>query len=97
MNRFLKLTRKDLKCVFFNSKMKLSIQCVILNASRTISVVGMSWYHGQVTQNRPTLAICYENGKLQIMKNENDECKSIFLVTIQKEQIQMFSFSTNYC
>lgn len=60
--------------------MKLSIQCVNLTGSRIISVVGMSWHHGQVTQNRPTLAICYENGKLQIMKNENDECKRLRLL-----------------
>lgn len=57
--------------------MKLNILCVTLSATRSISVVGLTWYHGQVTHTRPSLAICYENGKLQIMKNENDDCKNL--------------------
>lgn len=38
-------------------------------------VAGMSWYHGNVSSSRPALAICYENGKIQLMRNENDERK----------------------
>lgn len=53
--------------------MKLNIQCTHLNASRNITVVGMTWFHGLIASYRPTLAICYENGKMQIMKNENDD------------------------
>lgn len=53
--------------------MKLNIQCTHLSASRNITVVGLNWFHGTTTSFRPTLAICYENGKMQIMKNENDD------------------------
>ncbi|XP_063704292.1 WD repeat-containing protein 35 [Culicoides brevitarsis] len=53
--------------------MKLNIQCVNLGPSRSLSVVGLCWYHGKISQQRPTLAICYENGRLQLMRNENDD------------------------
>lgn len=56
--------------------MKLNVQCVALSAKRNLSVVGMHWYHGHNNNaggNRSALVICYENGKLQIMRNENDD------------------------
>lgn len=55
--------------------MKLNIQCVPLGPTRSIAVVGMSWFHHVQSPNRPSLAICYETGKFQIMRNENDDCK----------------------
>lgn len=57
-------------------QMKLNVQCVALSASRNLSVVGLTWFHGLGPTNRPTLAACYENGKMQIMKNENDDGKN---------------------
>lgn len=59
--------------------MKLNVQCVNLGPSRSVSVVGLTWFNGPVTLNRPTLAVCYENGKMQIMKNENDDCRLFFI------------------
>lgn len=56
--------------------MKLNIQCVSLGQSRSLTVVGLSWYNGHIS-NRPVLAICYENGKMQLMKNENDDCNFV--------------------
>lgn len=53
--------------------MKLDIQCVTLGPTRSISVVGMSWFN-RTQSLRPSLAICYETGKFQIMRNENDDC-----------------------
>lgn len=53
--------------------MKLNIQCVVLTAKKNLTVVGLHWHHGQTGGNRPVLVVCYENGKLQIMKNENDD------------------------
>ena len=45
-------------------------------------VVTLHWYsgkHGLVHREAPTLAICYDNGRMQIMRDENDESKaSIF-------------------
>lgn len=57
--------------------MKVNIQCVGLSAKKNLSVVGMHWYHGLPGSNRPALVICYENGKLQIMRNENDDGNTI--------------------
>lgn len=54
--------------------MKLNIQCVNLGPTRSISVVGLNWFNGP-SLNRPCLAICFENGKFQIMRNENDDCE----------------------
>lgn len=58
--------------------MKLGIQCVHLGPSRSLSVVGVCWFNGQAPANRPVLAICYENGKMQFMRNENDDGKTDF-------------------
>lgn len=58
--------------------MKLNIQCVNLGPSRSLSVVGLTWHHNlSANISKPTLAICYENGKMQLMKDENDDCKSL--------------------
>ena len=41
-------------------------------------VVSLQWYdgkHGLPQPESPTLVICYENGRLQIMVNESDESK----------------------
>lgn len=55
-------------------QMKLNIMCVTLSAKKNWSVVGLHWHHGGgAGNNRPVLVICYENGKLQIMKSENDD------------------------
>jgi hypothetical protein len=39
-------------------------------------------YHGKegyVQQNCPVLAICFDNGRMQIMKNEMDDSKSLII------------------
>lgn len=44
----------------------------------TIPVVGLDWYNGQNGHMHalcPNLAICYENGRAQIMRNESDTSK----------------------
>lgn len=53
--------------------MKLAIHCVHLGPTRSLSVVGVRWYSGHAPPNRPVLGICYENGKMQLMRNENDD------------------------
>lgn len=71
---------------FLNFQMKLNIQCVSLSSNKSISVVGLAWFNGPIPANRPTLAICFENGWAQIMRNENDDCKygylSVFFLVI---------------
>ena len=54
--------------------MKLNIQCVKLNPNRNFAVVSLAWYSGKASPNRPVLCICYANGNIQIMTNENDDC-----------------------
>ncbi|XP_055386233.1 WD repeat-containing protein 35 [Condylostylus longicornis] len=63
--------------------MKLNIQCVTLSANRNFPIVAVNWYSGKVPINRPVLCICYENGKVQIMRNENDEVPIIIDTEIQ--------------
>lgn len=55
--------------------MKINIQCVTLGPTRSFSVVGLCWFGNNpfTKSNRPSLVICYETGKLQIMRNENDD------------------------
>lgn len=58
--------------------MKIEIQC-LESSSAEVPVVAMDWYsgkHGYMHALCPSLAICYENGRLQLMCNENDTRKS---------------------
>ena len=43
-----------------------------------IQIAGIDWYNGSqgyIEPNCPTLAVCFDNGRAQIMKHENDESK----------------------
>lgn len=54
--------------------MRLEIQCIDL-ASEQVSVVGLDWYDGKFGYTHPfcpSLVVCYENGKMQLMCNESD-------------------------
>ncbi|XP_048791015.1 WD repeat-containing protein 35 isoform X2 [Lagopus muta] len=56
----------------FIVKMKLS--CLV-NLTGTFRIAGIHWYHGAegyVEPDCPCLAVCYENGRCQIMRDEND-------------------------
>lgn len=55
--------------------MKLS--CLV-NLTGTFRIAGIHWYHGAegyVEPDCPCLAVCYENGRCQIMRDENDHSK----------------------
>ena len=48
------------------------------NTSKNSQVVTLSWYdgkNGHVGPDAPTLVICYDNGRMQIMKHESDDGK----------------------
>ena len=65
--------------VYFDSSLqsKLSIYC-LTNVTGAVKIAGLDWYngnHGYIEPNCPTLAVCFDNGRTQIMKNENDESK----------------------
>lgn len=83
--------------VIFSLQMKLNIQCVPLGPTRSISVVGMSWFHRTQSLGRPSLVIAYENGKIQIMRNENDDCKIFLLIKVSNLPNQFnYEYVPNY-
>ncbi|KFV77076.1 WD repeat-containing protein 35, partial [Dryobates pubescens] len=56
----------------FIVKMKLS--CLV-NLTGAFTIAGIHWYHGTegyIEPDCPCLAICYDNGRCQIMRDEND-------------------------
>ncbi|XP_010117363.1 PREDICTED: WD repeat-containing protein 35-like, partial [Chlamydotis macqueenii] len=56
----------------FIVKMKLS--CLV-NITGAFSIAGIHWYHGTegyIEPDCPCLAVCYDNGRCQIMRDEND-------------------------
>uniref|UniRef100_A0A3Q3JR91 WD repeat-containing protein 35 n=1 Tax=Monopterus albus TaxID=43700 RepID=A0A3Q3JR91_MONAL len=58
-----------------NFIMKMTISC-LTNATGPVSIAGIHWYAGTggyVEPDCPCLAICFDNGRCQIMRYENDE------------------------
>ncbi|XP_076068879.1 intraflagellar transport protein Oseg4 [Oratosquilla oratoria] len=54
---------------------RVNIQC-LAHVGTGAFVVGLMWYngqHGYIEPDCPTLAICYDNGRMQIMRNESDD------------------------
>lgn len=76
-----------------NLQMKLNIQCVSLSTAKHLSVVGLTWYSGTLAASRPVLAICYENGWAQIMRNENDDGELDSIELNRSNGLIVFAFS----
>ncbi|XP_053191008.1 WD repeat-containing protein 35 [Scomber japonicus] len=58
-----------------NFIMKMTISC-LTNSTGAIYIAGIHWYAGTggyVEPDCPCLAICFDNGRCQIMRYENDE------------------------
>nr|XP_054760120.1 WD repeat-containing protein 35-like [Lytechinus pictus] len=54
---------------------KLTAYC-LTNATGAVHIAGVDWYDGKyglVEPGCPTLAICYDNGRAQIMRDETDD------------------------
>ena len=52
-----------------------------------VRLAAIDWYDGQngfVSPDSPALAICYQNGRCQIMKNESDESNYWFVIRLHK-------------
>ena len=63
---------------------KINVQCL---DSMGVKIAAIDWYDGQngfVSTDSPALAICYTNGRCQIMKNEQDESINLKINFIQK-------------
>ncbi|KAM7060824.1 WD repeat-containing protein 35 isoform 1-T1 [Acridotheres tristis] len=57
-----------------NFIVKMRLSCLV-NLTGAFSIAGIQWYHGTqgyVEPNCPCLAVCYDNGRCQIMRDEND-------------------------
>ena len=76
----------------FISKSKLNIQC-LTNTSQLTQVVSLQWYdgkHGLPQPESPTLVICYDNGRLQMMVNESDESEYGFQESVCQCQLREY-------
>uniref|UniRef100_A0A1B6EDL0 WD repeat-containing protein 35 n=1 Tax=Clastoptera arizonana TaxID=38151 RepID=A0A1B6EDL0_9HEMI len=59
-----------------NFTMKLNISCLPTLSMNMVPVVSLVWYDGRngyIEENCPCLAICYQNGHIQIQRGENDD------------------------
>lgn len=55
--------------------MKMTISC-LTSAAGAVSIAGIHWYAGTggyIEPDCPCLAICFDNGRCQVMRYENDE------------------------
>ncbi|XP_023690491.1 WD repeat-containing protein 35 isoform X2 [Paramormyrops kingsleyae] len=58
-----------------NFIVKMTVSC-LANVTGAVSIAGIHWYpgtEGYVEPDCPCLAICFDNGRVQIMRYENDE------------------------
>ncbi|MBN3313719.1 WDR35 protein, partial [Atractosteus spatula] len=58
-----------------NFIVKMTLNCLV-NVTGAISIAGIHWYHGTegfIEPDCPCLAICFDNGRCQIMRHESDE------------------------
>ncbi|XP_052504656.1 WD repeat-containing protein 35 [Budorcas taxicolor] len=58
-----------------NFMVKMKLNCLV-NVTGAVSIAGIHWYHGTegyVEPDCPCLAICFDNGRCQIMRHENDQ------------------------
>ncbi|OCT79015.1 WD repeat-containing protein 35 [Xenopus laevis] len=58
-----------------NFIVKMVLSCLV-NVTGALSIAGMHWYSGTkgyVEPDCPCLAICFDNGRCQIMRHENEE------------------------
>lgn len=63
--------------ILFMFQSKLNIYC-LSGVSGAIHIAGIAWYNGlngYLEPNCPSLAICFESGRCQIMKNDLDESR----------------------
>uniref|UniRef100_A0A667ZDW6 WD repeat-containing protein 35 n=1 Tax=Myripristis murdjan TaxID=586833 RepID=A0A667ZDW6_9TELE len=77
-----------------NFIMKMTISC-LSNVTGAISIAGIHWYagtEGYVEPDCPCLAICFDNGRCQIMRFENDE-NPVYIDTL----MNVVSIQWNQC
>ncbi|KAL8581320.1 WD repeat-containing protein 35 [Nucella lapillus] len=68
---------------------KLQVFC-LTNVTGAIRISGLEWYnglYGYVEPNCPSLALCFDNGRCQIMRSETDENPILIDTGMQVAQI----------
>nr|XP_021149197.1 WD repeat-containing protein 35 isoform X1 [Columba livia] len=58
-----------------NFIVKMKVSCLV-DVTGPFEIAGIHWYHGTegyVEPDCPCLAVCYQNGRCQIMRDENDQ------------------------
>lgn len=69
---------------------KMSLRC-LEGMTGLAHIVGIHWYngtHGYVEPNCPCLVICFENGRMQIMRDETDEAPILIDAEMKVVQCQ---------
>ncbi|XP_030627741.1 WD repeat-containing protein 35 isoform X2 [Chanos chanos] len=77
-----------------NFIMKMTLSC-LMNVTGAISIAGIHWYpgtEGYIEPDCPCLAICFDNGRCQVMRYENDE-NPVLIDT----QMNVASIQWNHC
>lgn len=77
--------------------MKLS--CLV-NLTGAFSIAGIHWYHGTegyIEPDCPCLAVCYDNGRCQIMRDENDhsryKCGVLITELLLTQNVYLYLYS----
>ncbi|XP_031567757.1 WD repeat-containing protein 35-like isoform X2 [Actinia tenebrosa] len=69
---------------------KMTIFC-LTNVTGAVRITGIDWYSGAdnlVDSNTPCLAICFDNGRMQIMRHELDESPVLIDTSMAVAKIQ---------
>ncbi|XP_048354934.1 WD repeat-containing protein 35 isoform X1 [Sphaerodactylus townsendi] len=77
-----------------NFMMKMKMNCLV-NVTGAFSIAGIHWYpgtEGYVEPDCPCLAICFDNGRCQIMRHENDQ-NPVLIDTV----MNVVSIQWNHC
>lgn len=59
---------------------KVELSCLI-SVTGAVSFAAVDWYDGRlgyVEPNCPCLAVCFDNGRCQLMRNESDDSKFVW-------------------
>uniref|UniRef100_A0AAR2KEL8 Anaphase-promoting complex subunit 4 WD40 domain-containing protein n=1 Tax=Pygocentrus nattereri TaxID=42514 RepID=A0AAR2KEL8_PYGNA len=73
-----------------NFIMKMTLHC-LMNVTGPLSIAGIHWYagaEGYIEPDCPCLAICYDNGRCQVMRYESDDNPVVIETGVNVASIQ---------
>uniref|UniRef100_A0AAR2KWZ5 WD repeat-containing protein 35 n=1 Tax=Pygocentrus nattereri TaxID=42514 RepID=A0AAR2KWZ5_PYGNA len=71
-------------------QMKMTLHC-LMNVTGPLSIAGIHWYagaEGYIEPDCPCLAICYDNGRCQVMRYESDDNPVVIETGVNVASIQ---------